>query len=291
MCAIRSLSVYWVVLFLFFVFAFAVIVSFLATTFLVLNASREIAALRSKDVIYVTEKSTMGESTVKLEKHINFLQDGIFFTQEIFKTPIVSSSLNYSEFLRGSGKADMFAGLAQIDNKLSYKAIPGLMRVMDSINSEADKRKNSYVTLFEFLEEQNIIFSHTPSIWPITSRNVTTSSFGFRRSPITGLPSYHEGVDFGAITGTVIRSTADGIVVFAGVRSGYGYLVSIDHGFGYMTRYAHNSKLLVKQGDFVKKGEVIALSGSTGRSSGAHLHYEVLYNGCPVNSFKFLPQN
>jgi murein DD-endopeptidase MepM/ murein hydrolase activator NlpD len=77
--------------------------------------------------------------------------------------------------------------------------------------------------------------------------------------------------------------------VFSGIKSGYGYLITIDHGFGYMTRYAHNSKNLVKVGDFVKKGDLIALIGSTGRSVGPHLHYEVLYDGTPVNSAKYLP--
>ncbi len=270
-------------------FTLVLVMSFLVTTFLILNINREITVLRSNDFIYSAEKNTMNDSIAKLENVVDYLQQGNIFVYDIFKTPVISTYFDYREFSQGFEKAELLRDLIHIDNKRTYRAIPSLMRVIEMMNSETDKRKVKYMRLFEYLEEQNIIFAHTPSIWPSSER--TTSGFGFRRSPFTGVPSYHEGTDFGAQTGTLVRTTADGIVVFAGARSGYGYLVTIDHGFGYMTRYAHNSRLLVRQGDFVKKGDIISLSGATGRSSGAHLHYEVLYNGCPVNSFKFLPKN
>jgi murein DD-endopeptidase MepM/ murein hydrolase activator NlpD len=286
---VRSFTIHRILFPVVFIFTLAAVICFLFSFFLVLNAGREIFILRGKDSMYFTEKNIMNESASKLEKSVNSLQQGTFFAQEVFDVPVVSSAFNYDEFISGFDRADLLTELAQIENKNTYKAIPKLLRIIDSIGFEADKRRELYVKLFEYLEEQNVIFSHTPSIWPINKQAI--SVFGFRRSPITGVPSYHEGVDFPALIGTNIRSSADGVVVFAGVRSGYGYLVTIDHGFGYMTRYAHNSRILAKEGDYVKKGDIIALSGSTGRSTGAHLHYEVLYHGCPVNSFKFLPKN
>ena len=90
--------------------------------------------------------------------------------------------------------------------------------------------------------------------------------------------------------GTRVRATAAGTVIFAGWEEGYGYVVKIDHDYGYETRYAHNSRLLVDVGEFVKKGQVVSISGNTGESTGAHLHYEVRINGRPVNPVPFLKE-
>ena len=286
---VQSFTVRKVIIPLAIIFTLAAVTFSITITLLVLSAEREIADLRSKDYIYTTEKKTMNESASKIEKGINFLQDGRHFAQEIFSASDASAVFNYADFMRGLNRADLPTAFSQIDDKNTYRSIPRLTRVAEALISEADYRKDSYVKLFEHLEERNIVFAHTPSILPGGVHS--TSAFGFRRSPITGIPSYHEGVDFGVQIGTAIRSAADGIVVYAGTRSGYGNLVTVDHGFGYMTRYAHCSKLLAKQGDFVKKGDVIAFSGNTGRSIGPHLHYEVLFNGCPVNASKFLPKN
>ena len=126
----------------------------------------------------------------------------------------------------------------------------------------------------------------TPTIWPV--RGWVSSKFGFRTSPFSGRRVFHEGLDIAARYGLPVRATAKGIVVFAGEKAGYGNIVTIDHGYGYMTRYGHNSSLTVKVGDKVEKGDVIAKVGSTGRSTGPHVHYEVLVNGIPVNPQKFI---
>ncbi len=128
----------------------------------------------------------------------------------------------------------------------------------------------------------------TPSIWPV--RGQITSKFGYRRSDFTGKREFHKGCDIGAPKGTPIMAAADGMVTFSGRRSSYGNVIEIDHGRGYRTRYAHISKLLKKKGQWVTKGEVIARVGSTGRSTGPHVHFEVLKNGVQVNPHKYLVQ-
>lgn len=130
--------------------------------------------------------------------------------------------------------------------------------------------------------------TRTPSIWPTTG--VITSDFGARVDPVYGVQAYHEGIDIADDYGTQVVATAAGTVIFAGpTDGGYGNLVEIDHGNGIVTRYGHNSVVLVSPGQQVRQGDVISLMGSTGKSTGSHLHYEVDVNGTPVDPIVFLP--
>ena len=115
-----------------------------------------------------------------------------------------------------------------------------------------------------------------------------SSGYGLRTDPFTGKKEYHKGIDFAHRDGTRIMSVGAGVVTWSGPRHGYGNLVEIDHGNGYKTRYAHNRKCLVKVGEFVKKSQQISTMGSTGRSTGPHVHFEVLQNGKTVNPSQFL---
>ncbi len=127
----------------------------------------------------------------------------------------------------------------------------------------------------------------TPSRMPIANSYIT-SGFGGRADPFGGGGQYHKGIDFKANVGDPVLAVADGVVSFAGVKGGYGNVVDVDHGNGYITRYAHNSRLMVKAGDLIRVGSVVAKAGSTGRSTGAHVHFEVWENGRVVNPRKFL---
>jgi hypothetical protein len=137
--------------------------------------------------------------------------------------------------------------------------------------------------LFNRALEQNA----TPSRMPIMGSYIT-SGFGYRADPFGGGGQHHKGIDFKAGVGDPVLSVADGVVAFAGVKGGYGKVVDVDHGNGYVTRYAHNSRLAVKEGDLVRVGQEVARAGSTGRSTGAHVHFEVWENGRVVNPRKFL---
>ena len=126
-----------------------------------------------------------------------------------------------------------------------------------------------------------------PTVRPVDV-DWNASSFGWRIDPITGQNAMHEGIDFLVEPGTPVHAAAGGVVVVAQFHPQYGYMVDIDHGNDFITRYAHNSKLLVKPGDVVQRGAMIALSGSTGRSTGPHVHFEVRYKGVAQNPNRFL---
>ena len=126
-----------------------------------------------------------------------------------------------------------------------------------------------------------------PSREPIAGSYVT-SGFGLRADPFGGGAQFHKGIDFSANTGDPVLAVADGVVSFSADRAGYGLTVEVDHGNGYVTRYAHNSRLSRRVGDLVRSGQEIAKAGSTGRSTGAHVHFEVWQDGAVVNPRKFL---
>lgn len=137
--------------------------------------------------------------------------------------------------------------------------------------------------MFDHQLQQNAV----PSRMPIRNSYVT-SGFGTRADPFGRGAATHKGMDFHARVGDPVMAVAEGVVSFAGVKGGYGNVVDVDHGNGYVTRYAHNSRLVVKAGDLVRAGQEVAKAGSTGRSTGAHVHFEVWENGNVVNPRKFL---
>lgn len=125
-----------------------------------------------------------------------------------------------------------------------------------------------------------------PSIWPVRGRIM--AGFGQRLDPFSGEGVFHSGVDISAPSGTRVESAGDGIILQAGVQSGYGNAIVIDHGFGMTTKYGHLSKIFVVVGQEVKRGQVVGAVGMTGRATGPHLHYEVIVNDTPVNPMKYL---
>jgi murein DD-endopeptidase MepM/ murein hydrolase activator NlpD len=140
------------------------------------------------------------------------------------------------------------------------------------------------------LFEQAVKKRLLPTMMPVRAP-YNASSFGRRIDPFTGQWAMHEGIDFLADAGSSIVAAASGVIVFAGLHPQYGYMIDIDHGNDLVTRYAHSSKLLVKEGDIVQRGRRIAEVGSTGRSTGPHLHFEVRYRGAAQNPMKFLVSN
>lgn len=161
-----------------------------------------------------------------------------------------------------------------------------LQQQINALKLAIELRREAQDEIHSLLTEQYSQQSSTPQGWP--TKGWLTSYFGVREGPFDGRDRMHEGLDIAANTGTVVRATADGVVVKATTDSSFGKVVIIDHGYGYRTIYAHNSRLRVKSGARVKRGEKIAEVGNTGRSTGPHLHYEVHLNGVPVNPRKFL---
>lgn len=154
------------------------------------------------------------------------------------------------------------------------------------MNEDADYREQSFNELLSFLREQKSILAATPSLWPV--RGWVTSEFGMRESPFSAGVEFHNGIDIATRYGKEIIAPADGLVVEASNRAADGNYIKIDHGHGYATLYCHLSKFAVKEGMRVKRGDVIAYVGDTGRSTGSHLHYTVLVNSVSVNPRRYL---
>ncbi|MDD2523487.1 MAG: M23 family metallopeptidase [Endomicrobiia bacterium] len=168
-------------------------------------------------------------------------------------------------------------------NSISYENIA---KESFDLLEEYKTSMKSYSEVVSHISAQREKFRYTPSIWPC--KGVISSPFGFRLHPIFRNKFFHPAIDIANVKNTPIFSTADGIVIFAGWQAGYGYVVSVEHGYNYRTVYAHLAKILVKKGEIVVKGQEIAKMGNTGRSTGTHVHYEIHYNKRPINPMKYL---
>lgn len=157
---------------------------------------------------------------------------------------------------------------------------------IDEAVRDANIREQGILELWENLSGRQSMLLSTPSTAPV--KGWYTSRFGYRVSPYGGRPLMHQGLDIAAAPGTPVHAPADGIVSFAGYDSGYGKLVSIDHGYGVVTRYGHCSKLFVTVGQKVKRGDLLSAVGNTGQSTGPHLHYEVRINNVPVDPANYI---
>ena len=147
---------------------------------------------------------------------------------------------------------------------------------------------NRVAALVDELSVYHSVIKNVPISSPLTATRRFTSGYGVRKDPISGRRSNHYGIDFAAAWRSPVRATADGVVKFAGVRSGFGKVVEIDHGNGFMTRYAHLNRHSVKKGAKVKLHDKIGELGSSGRSTGPHVHYEILFKGKPTNPQRFI---
>lgn len=151
------------------------------------------------------------------------------------------------------------------------------------------ERNQQLEKLRQFVRSRNKVFQHTPMLWPV--EGWLTSPYGYRQDPMGGEGrSFHDGVDIAAWHGTPVRAGADGVVTYAGWKSGYGRMIRVRHEYGYTTRYAHLSERLVDKGEEVRKGQIIGRVGSSGHSTGSHVHYEVRVNNETINPWPYLVQ-
>lgn len=191
-------------------------------------------------------------------------------------------------------RSQRFAGL---DNEKRYKELQklsdnGLVKLLtqrlDLLDRQIYTQSISFDQLRTEAGKQQDKIAHIPSIIPIPMKDYTMSSgYGYRRDPVYGSTKFHAGLDFAAKTGTAVFATGDGVVQVAERRSGYGNCVDISHGYNYLTRYGHLSEILVREGQEVKRGDLIGRVGSTGKSTGPHLHYEVRFKDEPQNPVNY----
>jgi Peptidase family M23 len=165
--------------------------------------------------------------------------------------------------------------------------IPDLSAMLTRLEQQVDSRESQLAALENVILARELKAEIRPEGRPVESGFIS-SYFGERADPFDGRETFHKGVDFAGTLGSKVVAVAAGVVTWAGERSGYGKLVEINHGDGYVTRYAHNERTLVSVGQTVKRGEPLALMGSTGHSTGPHVHFEVLRNGRAVNPLSFI---
>jgi murein DD-endopeptidase MepM/ murein hydrolase activator NlpD len=172
----------------------------------------------------------------------------------------------------------------------SNVAIPEVVEAMQALNEQLGNREAQLGVLESVLMNQNLKDRVYPQGRPVQSGWIS-SYFGKRTDPFTGKAANHTGIDFAGKHGAEVVAVADGVVTWSGDRYGYGVMIEINHGNGYSTRYAHNSKNLVDVGDEVRKGQLVAQMGETGRATGPNLHFEVLKNGQRVNPVNFIRES
>src|SRR5271166_596193 len=165
--------------------------------------------------------------------------------------------------------------------------IPDLTAMVDDLQTQLSSREQQLGVLENMILTRELNKQVYPEGRPVQEGWIS-SYFGQRADPFTGFSANHKGVDFAGPEGTHVIAVAAGLVTYSGDRPGYGNMVEINHGNGMATRYCHNEKLLVKQGEMVRKGQELALMGSTGRSTGPHLHFEVVKNGVQVDPLRFI---
>ncbi|NLG80066.1 MAG: M23 family metallopeptidase [Firmicutes bacterium] len=255
--------------------------------------TRENAELERVNAANKKQLEGFAQRTAELERELARLDAlskeimSIIKGKKVSSTATSTSLASRGDYQRGALPGEERAGAIGTDPVAEDGALvletdsrlDELARAADDIASDLSSLRRSAISYRDRLD-------HTPDGWPARGR--VTSSFGRRRHPITGRVQGHEGIDIAAPTGTPIRATADGIVRFSGTQAGYGRLVIIDHGYGFETLYAHNSRNTVRAGQRVKRGQVIAYIGSTGTSTGPHVHYEVRVSGKPVNPWNYM---
>lgn len=166
---------------------------------------------------------------------------------------------------------------------------PDISSMLDNLTRQIKDRERQLSVLESLISTRNLSRQIVPGGRPVTQGWIS-SYFGQRTDPFNGRNAYHRGIDFAGPAGSEVVAVASGVVTYSKDRFGYGKTVEINHGNGYVTRYAHNQRTLVAPGDTVQKGQAIALMGSTGRSTGPHLHFEVLKNGRAVDPMSFVRQ-
>jgi murein DD-endopeptidase MepM/ murein hydrolase activator NlpD len=186
----------------------------------------------------------------------------------------------------GIGGSDKETRIKDLLDRDHDKLIAGMRNSIEKLNDDANTREKSFNELMAFLHEQKSILASTPTIWPVTGW--VTSGFGARQSPFSSGVEFHKGLDISTRFGKEVVAPADGLVVISAFDPQDGNFIKIDHGHGLATGYAHLSRMAVRHGARVKRGQIIGYVGDTGRSTGSHLHYAVFVNNVPVNPKRYL---
>jgi len=274
-------------------------ISLFTISFLVLVLSGIIITFFLSTSRYTLTKKEMEALQNAQEGNINSMN---MFKQEI--STLNNSVLEYKDNIKeiikllGASQSENIFGLGGPETEIkNISEIMGLksrddyrseLEIVKRINADIVASKKVLQNFTKFLAAREQIIQKIPNNWPIIGGGFITSPFGMRRSPYTGNLAMHQGVDISWWPGAPIRSTADGVVVFAGMKGGYGRTIQIHHEYGFQTLYAHLSSITAYEEKQVKKGEIIGFLGRTGRATGFHLHYEVRIGTKAVDPMIFM---
>ncbi|MGR8918242.1 MAG: M23 family metallopeptidase [Gammaproteobacteria bacterium] len=258
-----------------------------ATAELILNSPERSAELWQREIIQQRQFLNRLRRDVEtdlntLSGFVGRLQGDVARLDAVAERVAASSSLDPAEF--------RFTEAAPIGGPPTTSAAPrwdGLLENLDALALEVERREANLTTLESFLLDRRQRSETQPDGRPVGEGGIS-SGYGYRTDPVSGRREFHSGVDFAGKPGIEVRAAADGVVTWSGKRWGYGNLVELNHGNGYITRYAHNRANLVALGEKVEKNQPIALLGSSGRSTGPHVHFEVEHNDRSVNPWKFI---
>jgi murein DD-endopeptidase MepM/ murein hydrolase activator NlpD len=237
------------------------------------------------------ENLALQSSITGLEGQVDNLRseiDQVYDVQNVVATAINFPTVDEETFAAGvGGRGHLGFANAEVPG-LTPGAVDGdLGEQLDQMLRQAKIQRQGYLAMIDTLGAREVVRAHIPSIRP-TDMGWTSSRFGFRNDPFTKKQTFHRGLDFSVPMGTEVRVTGDGVVTAVQQQRGFGRVIKVDHGNGVLTVYAHLSEQLVKKGDKVTRGTVIAKSGNTGRSSAPHLHYEIRVGGRPVNPLTYI---
>lgn len=223
---------------------------------------------------------------LRLNNAMEILDDIQQRDENLYRAIFQAESIPESVRKSGFGGTNRYKHLMELSNA---ELVVSTTQKMDMLRKQLYIQSNSLEELIEIGKNQEERAKCIPAIQPISNKDLrqTASGYGMRIDPIYRTPRFHSGMDFSAKVGTDIYATGDGKVTMAGWKQGYGNCVMIDHGYGYQTLYGHMSKFKVRVGQKVKRGEVIGAVGNTGKSTGPHLHYEVIVRGRYDNPSKY----
>ena len=257
----------------------------IATFFIMMHVidSPQESQLRKENKLLQTQYEVLD---LRLNNAMEILDDIQQRDENLYRAIFQAESIPESVRKSGFGGTNRYKYLMELSNA---ELVVSTTQKMDMLRKQLYIQSNSLEELIEIGKNQEERAKCIPAIQPISNKDLrqTASGYGMRIDPIYRTPRFHSGMDFSAKVGTDIYATGDGKVTMAGWKQGYGNCVMIDHGYGYQTLYGHMSKFKVRVGQKVKRGEVIGAVGNTGKSTGPHLHYEVIVRGRYDNPSKY----
>ena len=251
-----------------------------------IHIRRDQAELKRLKAQTAQQRQQIDALVAKVEQFSNKMEDLRQFDKKIRIMANLETKKEKGQVLGIGGPVNEESRLSSKMAADDRELIAGVQKRVDRLMDDAVVREQSFASLLALLKEKKSLLAATPSLWPVMGW--VTSEFGKRVNPFGGEIEFHKGIDIATKNGRVIQSPADGVVTEVSYQQDLGQMIQINHGHGISTMYAHLSRALVREGTAVRKGDRIGLVGSTGRSTGSHLHYAVMLNGVPINPRKYL---